>query len=311
MVQEKAIYLGNVISIVEKLMTSAIPKSIMLIGLPSTGKTSFLAALWYMVNQNKVKCALQLDKLEGETRYLNMIRQAWLRYEPVPRNTSDSEVTVRMILQHKSTHSTLELSVPDLSGESFSLQWATRQCTLQYDMVLRKAKGGILFVHPSNIVKPIRIDTVMALADSLGGGMSEGDQENSPSQQAASAAWEIAKAPTQVQLVELLQFVCGREHFQPPFRLAVVVSAWDIVEHLGKDPKNWISAELPMLMQFIESNDAILDAAFYGISAQGVDYVNPGVAELKKKSPDRRVKLAGDGINNRFDITEPLQWLLH
>jgi hypothetical protein len=48
-----------------------VDSQVLLIGLPSTGKTSFLAALWYMVDQATVDCALVLDKLDG-------VRWSWL-----------------------------------------------------------------------------------------------------------------------------------------------------------------------------------------------------------------------------------------
>lgn len=254
-------------------MTEGPSHRFLLVGLPSTGKTSFLAALWYMVNQSDIDCALMLDRLEGDSRYLNQIRDSWLEYKPVPRNPLDSEKAVSMLLQVKASETLIKLNVPDLSGESFRLQWAQRQFTTQYDERLRDAGGAILFVYPEGISKPHRIDTLNELVAAIGqNGTDSGDavEENA----AGPKPWDIEKAPTQVQLVELLQFILGRDYFRPPFRLAIVVSAWDLVSHMEKTPEEWVSSELPLLRQFLACNSEMFTAEFYGVSAQGGRYAS-------------------------------------
>jgi hypothetical protein len=244
---------------------------LLLIGLPGTGKTSYLAALWYMVNQSNVDCRLKLAKLDGNSKYLNNIRDAWLEYRPVPRNSLDSETVVSMALEDRETGLPLGLSFPDLSGESFRLQWTKRELTSGYDEQLRKASGGILFVHPNGIVKPHRIDTLNALVDALG---VAGPEEDVRGDNVLLKQWDIEKAPTQVQLVELLQFISNREYFRAPFRLAILVSAWDVVTALHQTPVDWVSRQLPLLRQFLECNEGMFDVAFYGVSAQGGRYAS-------------------------------------
>lgn len=73
----------------------------------------------------------------------------------------------------------------------------------------------------------------------------------------------------------MLQFVAGRSYFQAPFRLAIVVSAWDRIIPSNRRPSDWIAAELPLLKQFFESNDDLFEVTFFGISAQGVRYALP------------------------------------
>ena len=293
------------------VMTKSPSRKILLVGLPSTGKTSFLAALWYMVNQATIDCAFQLDRLDGDNTYLNMIRDSWLEYKPVPRNRLDSATVVSMNLKDRNTNNVLELSFPDLSGESFRLQWTARQFTPEHDELLRHVNGGILFVHPENIVAPLRIDTVNELAETLVDTVPAVESADGAGSQVSTKPWDIQKAPTQVQLVELLQFISGRDYFRPPFRLAIVVSAWDLVANLGEEPRGWISSQLPLLQQFIDCNEGVFEVAFYGVSAQGGRYVSAEAPELQKRSPGRRVAIVGPHIANPHDITEPLQWLMH
>jgi hypothetical protein len=278
-------------------------------GLPSTGKTSFLAALWYLVNQTHVDSGLALEKLDGDSTYLNQIREAWLEFKPVPRNPLDSETLVSMALKERSSGQAVRLTFPDLSGESFRLQWTKRQLTRGYDNCLQEASGAILFVHPSRVSKPHRIDLVEDLANEIG----DAKAVNLPQEQpdvCAPKAWDPEEAPTQVQLVELLQFVAGREYFKAPFRLAVAVSAWDVLSKIEETPEQWVSSQLPLLRQYLECNSGSFDVAFYGVSAQGGEYADGQVAELQTKRPAERILVEGNSIKNQHDLTEPLQWLM-
>jgi hypothetical protein len=250
-------------------MSDLTQSNFLLIGLPSTGKTSFLAALWYAVNQSSIHSGLTLDKLDGDSQYLNQIRDAWVEYRPVPRNKADSQNLTSMRLINRETNQAGTVSFPDLSGEAFKSQWTQRQLATTYDKCLRQASGGILFVNPDKVIKPQRIDTVNAVL----AGMDEdtGKQKT----QADDQPWDSEKSPTQVQLVDILQFMTPRGHFQSPFRLAIVVSAWDRLQSTGRRPADWVATELPLLSQFIDSNPELFSVAFYGISAQGGRYALP------------------------------------
>jgi hypothetical protein len=241
----------------------------LLIGLPETGKTSFLASLWYMIDQSTIPCALKLEKLDGDSQYLNQIRDAWSEYRPVPRNKADTEKPAVMWLRNRGTNDVARLTFPDLSGEAFRSQWTQRQLAATFDKGLQEATGGLLFVSPDNISKPDRIDTVNAILGDIGG------DDIKPRKKHTEKAWDNEKSPTQVKLVEILQFMAGRNHFRYPFRLAVVVSAWDRISASDIRPSGWVATELPLLMQFFESNEELFEASFYGISAQGGRYALP------------------------------------
>jgi hypothetical protein len=281
-------------------------KNIVLMGLPATGKTSFLAALWYLVQHSQIASSLRLEKLEGDSKYLNQISKAWAAYEPVPHTRIDSETVVSMLLKDVRTNQTLKLSFPDLSGESFTLQWTMRQFTQGYDAFLRSASGGILFISPLRYLKPIRIDQANPLIEEILGGQQT--QEPLQDRSAPLKPWNPERTPTQVQLVELLQFISGRDYFDPPFRLAVVISAWDKPSQLNTSPVEWLANEFPLFHQFLSSNQKAFNTAIYGLSAQGGDYSQRGA--LVDKTPSDRIEVVGIGISNPHDLTEPLQWLM-
>lgn len=281
----------------------------LLIGLPSTGKTSFLAALWYAIQQNQTPTGLILKKLDGDSSYLNKIRDAWLTFKPVGRNPTDTETFVSMWLKRRGGDEEAHLTFPDVSGESFKQQWASRQLTASYQKCLQSANGGILFIHPSSINQPLRIaevDDLAALIDGSGNGETDSTSTAAP----PPTPWDVEKAPTQVQLVELLQFLKGQKSFRPPFRLAIAISAWDLVAASKISPKKWMAEQLPLLSQFLISNQKSFEVAFYGISAQGGKYEGAEILALQGKNPAMRIEVVGGGVTNQHDITEPLLWLM-
>src|ERR1017187_3045908 len=99
----------------------------MMVGLPASGKTSFLAAFWFMIDQQAAECEFAIGQLGGDRTYLNQIRDAWLHLKPVPRNLVDVEKLAPMSLKRRSSGAEVTLQFPDLSGEAFRQQWSKRQ----------------------------------------------------------------------------------------------------------------------------------------------------------------------------------------
>jgi hypothetical protein len=286
-------------------MTESASNQFVMIGLPASGKTSFLAALWYLVQHGEVEHRLTLERVDGDSKHLNQISNLWAGCEVVPRTSTSSERTVSMVLNDTSTKKTITLTFPDLSGESFMSQWVDRHFTVSYNEFLKESVGGVLFVSPLNYHKPVRIASAEPLLKEMG----EAGQSNGEKEDDTSIPWDPTQAPTQVQLVELLQFIAGREDFKPPFRLALVISAWDQLKGEKVSPQKWLANVMPFLSQFLASNRRLFDLNVYGVSAQGGDY-NKDVDELTGMSASERILIDGDGVKNPHDLTELLTWLM-
>src|SRR5437660_1534052 len=104
-------------------MSESVSSQFVMIGLPATGKTSFLAALWYLVQHGEVDHRLALDRMEGDSKHLNQLSNLWASFELVPRTPTGVERTVSMVLNDTVEKKNVTLTFPDLSGESFMLQW--------------------------------------------------------------------------------------------------------------------------------------------------------------------------------------------
>ena len=72
-----------------------------ILGLPRSGKTTFLAALWHVIDAGEVATKLVLDKLVGDHVYLND-RSRWRRCEEVPRTSMAAETKVAIMSTRQS-----------------------------------------------------------------------------------------------------------------------------------------------------------------------------------------------------------------
>lgn len=274
----------------------------LLIGLPQTGKTTFLAALWHVVDSGEVSGSMRLTKQHGDRDYLNRIRELWLSCEELPRTQIGAEENLSMYLSEPGQEDFIELLVPDLSGETFESQWVARQWTVNYRDMVTDATGALIFIHPSKIVEPIRIDEANQLLEGLESvkGLEEEESSESP--------WDPAKAPTQVKLIELLQFIAfAIEPRATQFRLSVLLSAWDLIPNTDS-AEEWVKSELPMFHQFLGANSQMFPHMFFGITAQGGDLASDKEQLVQHQRPSERILVVGDGSPSH-DISAPVRWL--
>jgi Double-GTPase 1 len=279
------------------------PESTQLVlGLPGSGKTTFLSALWYLVVWAEVPTSLRLDRLHGNKEHLNRISSDWLSCRPVERTRIGSDTIVSMKLVSADGTERTDVYFPDMSGELFNLQWKERRCSRAHYELARAASGVLLFVHPGTVLEPVGIDEVAPIVAEVGPHRGD-DEEDAPS------PWDADRAPTQVKLVELLQFLVREPIALPHVRVAVVVSAWDLVASRAATPAAWLAARLPLLDQYLRGNPECYTARIYGISAQGGDLGRDGERLLSKPMPAERIVVVGDE-SRAHDLTAPVSWLM-
>src|SRR5580704_5554303 len=98
-------------------MNNATPFQCLMVGLPGTGKTTFLAALWHVAKSHEVPGSLRLEKREGDQEYLNNIANAWSKCAELVRTPSDGVMDVSIMLRDPEDNRLVRLSIPDMSGE--------------------------------------------------------------------------------------------------------------------------------------------------------------------------------------------------
>lgn len=287
-----------------------------LLGLPATGKTTFLAALWHVVNSVEVEGALELERLHGNQKHLNEIRNLWSDVRALERTKVGSEKFISMLLKDSNRNSVTEVIFPDLSGESFISQWVHRKMKKDHAELVREAVGGLLLIHPDTVTEEALIPETEHIIEGMRTEM-QGERPTAvvtnqisdagTNQMLAEVDWNPEKAPTQILLVDLLQFIAAL-NTRRPIKLAVVVSAWDRIT-ITISPSKWIENRLPLLSQYLTAHHEIFFTEFYGISAQGGNLDDAD--ELRKNiRPSDRIHVIKNDLSESHDITIPIQWII-
>lgn len=270
-----------------------------IVGLPGSGKTTFLAALWHLLDAGEVSSKFVLDKLIGDHSHLNAIVEAWRRCEEVPRTSMAAEARVSIHVKEAATGKEAVLHFPDLSGESFELQLSSRSCSIEYVDGFEGTGGILLFVTADRASDGMSIVDVAPLIQG----------EPVAEQSEGHKDWSHQLVSTQVNLVELLQFLQRQPFPRENRRVAVIVSAWDVVQSPELKPIQWIKRELPFLYQFLSTNRESFIFQVYGVSAQGGDVKSARKNELAAQMPSTRIQCVGPETDPH-DITSPIAWLM-
>lgn len=293
-------------------MTEASEGSVVICGLPASGKTTFLAALWFVVfDKRDANARLKFDSLIGvDHAHLNAIMRRWLHAKEQIHTEVASGKIVSMNLKDDAGRKT-RMTFPDLSGESFQEMWEARECDPQLAELLRACDGIVLFVHADKIKRPIGVaETTQQAAGLAGNAAAAGPPED----------WHPKDAPTAVQLVDMLQMFRSDALGAAAGRLAVVLSAWDKVEEEEMDitPDQYLARELPLLDQYLRHGVDGWEVRVYGLSAQGGDFERDGetddadrnerVNEIRSlDDASERIRLMTPELSR--DLTEPIAWL--
>lgn len=290
------------------------PKSIVVIGLPASGKTTYLAALWHLIRERSsdVDTVLKFESLgTDDLTRLNALAARWRDAEEQDRTAVAGMHLVSMNLKD-SSNCHVKLTFPDVPGESFWQMWEERSCDESFASTLRSGQI-LLFVHSDTYVRPSWTVDEVALSKKMGLAPPAGDV----------VKWLPKLAPTQVQIVGLLQLLKRYPLLAAGNRLAVMLSAWDKGEKEGLSPTDFLEAKLPLLHQYLETGFDGWEHRVYGLSAQGGEYdkykkSEPGATKIRVNAEAKRlraldeaslrIKLVGGGSDVR-DITEPLAWL--
>jgi hypothetical protein len=288
-------------------VSAARDESIMIAGLPGSGKTTFLAALWHLVTERDEATALALGKLiEGDVSHLNAIAAQWRNAKVQERTPANR----RVLMSLEQSGKPMRLGFPDVSGEVFVRMWEDRDCDPDLVSMLQ-ARSVALFVHSDTIQAPRWVIDEVALAEDMG----------IATQGGPVVEWTPRSSPTQVQLVDILQSLRSPPLDVGPRRLAVMLSAWDKAEGEQMPPDAFLAAKLPLLDQYLRQDADGWAWRVYGISAQGGDYdavppdkpvTHPSAAAEALRSLDRasqRIRVV-HGTQNSHDLTEPLAWLM-
>jgi hypothetical protein len=304
-----------------------------LLGLPKTGKTTYLAALWSYLRSGLPESQYRITELPDDTAYLDAISFAWAAGDPMPRSSPEVSDHIEFTIEVPD-RPPLRVVLPDLPGEVFLnavrrpvIDEGPGTAVLNSDLLLLfvNCRAARMFEplgdHPVDPIQTAEppppanewiIDQSHTTAGQLDGDASygEGDGEG-PIGEADPAArrfheFNIGALDSDTlncELLERLEDLFDDTGFPP---LLIVVSAWDVyANEPDLTPYDWLRDHQPMLSQHIEELRRTMTVGVVGVSAQGADYQDqPDIVQA-----DVQVRAWGsDPYGTKTDVAGPLLW---
>lgn len=285
------------------------PAAVALLGLPLTGKSTFLGAIWQLAQDTDEASVEEID-FTGDRSYLQALGEAVARAEEVPRTEVDSEEGMRLSLGFAELGS-VALDIPDLSGETLRRLVEDRVVHDLLRQALESAGALILFIHPGQLGLPLSIAMAQEIfRESIRGGESVEDEPTNEPREVVVTPFELKAACTSAKYVDALENVLEILRDRWPVRLAVVISAWDEVDQSALvTPEQWLRQNVPALWGFVTSNPEMLTAQVFGVSALGGRLPGDRESLLARGSVRNRAYARG-ATGTTLPMTAPLTWAL-
>lgn len=273
-------------------------KQCFIIGLPNAGKTTYLAALWYSLNNASMQNKIKLSAM-GNTKYLADLSRKWVDAEQLGRTKlvyEKPEILINIVDENKNN---FKLRFPDLSGETFQNQYEKREISEDLAEYIRVSDGILMFINIDNI------KGITFIAE-LPKEMRASHNQDDLSSENYSVRNPKQDDPIQVQVIELLQFVEVIKKSKTT-NLGIVLSAWDLVKNFETKltPEEFVKKEMNMLWQFLQSSKSMYKTSFWGVSAQGGKLEDRDDL-LMIDEPMKRIIVESNCEEPSHDITLPI-----
>lgn len=273
-------------------------KSLLICGLPSSGKTTFIGALAHTVISQEINTSLEFDGLSKERNYLNSLAKRWVACEPMERTHTEQCSTVELKL--KKQNEQFLLTIPDLSGETWRDLWVNRNCTELISQLSSQANGLMMFINSDDYKAHLTVTELNQQHKDMNES-NEGDQFNE---------WDpLEHTPTQTMIVDILQSLSIDMMGGNKKELIIVLSAWDLAESSDLTPAEYLKEIFPLLSQYITSSFDFSRIKVIGLSAQGGDLKEDIDKLAAFDLPSERIKLVDNDVTHN-DITLPINWFL-
>lgn len=265
-------------------------------GLTGSGKTTYLAALSYLLDNSKAGQSLILGDKNVDKSYLYKLYDPWLVYREVDRTTQGTIASTTFDLIHpENPDKHLNLNLPDIAGEDY-------ESLLHGDSSLKDNLKNIpdcmmFFIDSRNLSHHALIEDLPDIEVN-----SNDSNDNDPLQ----LEFTLNSISTDVKNVLLLKELQKMFNFQ---RVCFILSCWD-KRSKEEIPEAVLRREAPFLYNFIKYHYP--HSSIYGLSAQGAEYT--GDEEQQEALYDKTQNGTRAYVKKEYalsyDITQPLLSLL-
>ncbi len=255
-----------------------------MLGLPRTGKSSYLGTLWHFAEEPAVVEINEID-IEGDRKHVQVLSEHMRALTEIERTNFAEDEGFDVDVEFADAGK-VKLVIPDHSGEQLQSLVERRSWPQLLGDELDAATGVMLFVNPDEHHAPIDLHVAP------GGGTPE--------------EFKNKDACTAAQLVDGLENVIEAMKDRWPLRLSLVISAFDRVVELS--PDEWIDKRIPAVGSMLSSDPARVRAAVFGVSAQGGRREDLDAVLAAGALHERAWARGGDGGSVRF--SDPVRWAL-
>lgn len=273
-----------------------------LIGLPDSGKSTALAALFYLVADHSEFCDWFLDNADrpSNSDYWYRLRDSWIQGESLMRTEHEAiPATMKLKLTNKENNTKTTISIPDIPGEVYEGLYSAGRFPLKAANLIDKADRLIFFLRVDDEDAPVLSISPEALEKDQS---SNSNGECVKLQEALPVEWEAKHMPTQSKVIATLRCIGMLKKVQFK-KLTVVLTAWDTIKENGVTPEGVTPDSVmkhcfPLVAQYLETN---FDYDLYGLSSQGFDYgkTEEEVEAVTKAIADGQIDL---GDVNRIEV---------
>lgn len=258
-------------------------------GLPSAGKTTYIAALSYLLHNPISEQMLRFNILPDDISLINRLQQPWLEQKIVDRTSRGKVTDLQFNLERISDQKVVNVNIPDIAGEDFT-SILEKQCETINSW--NEKPDSLLF-----FIKKV---PTLVLTESFN------DIENAPSAKTKAPNFTIQHIYEGTQNVLLIKEL--RRLF-PWKRIAIGLTSWDL-HNSEEKPCEYLRNECPFLSNFI--NQYFPEAYIFGVSAQGWEYNEKMDIDdcMNKTMEGKRSYIIDPNGKKSYDITLPLDYLI-
>lgn len=238
-------------------------KKYYIIGLPDSGKTSFIGALgYYLISNAANDSALSLDSINNMD-YISQVAEQWAMCEKAIRTNETAFYNISLNLQNKETDSKINVTLPDQSGETF--RHIINRKAIDEEMYKQLSECGeiLIFINPSRIKRDALIPDI--------------PEEIRTETDAKVNMTSEPHLNIQAEYVQMLQYLYYIR--KNSINLKIIVSAWDMYSEYEL-PEKVLKDRVPLVWQYLHTNEEYFHCEYWGISSQGGDL---NIEEEKQK----------------------------
>lgn len=250
-------------------------KKYYMMGLPESGKTTFLVAFTFMLKDQTEGTCLHLNPAEppkGISKDFKEEMDRWGKFEPLG-HTKIGQVHRMKYTLYDEREQRYILEVPDRYGEIFSNIVKDRYVDDGTKAEWMAADKILFFLNFDRMNIGTHEELLTELPSEMQKLLIEGEKTSEEEKNKGDRKKEVM-LPDQFVLVELLQIlqeICKRDIF-----IKFIISAWDHLEFENMNqekqlPEEIFAKHLPFVYQFVQSNSDSMYVEYWGVSAQGSD----------------------------------------